>query len=347
MIRHRLWINVVTVFLFLLCIGSSQTAAAKNTPTTSLVVGPAQFSEFGTNLTFFTTVLYPGGPLPTGSITVGVYEYVSQNSFTRLCTIAIDPNTFIHSCTNNDGNFWLRPGTWRIIVTYSGDANYNAVDFHYGSVVDYTVTKATPTLVILPTTAITLGQYATFRIALSTAAHASAPRPTGRAQVTVAGVQCDIAVEINNYCSDRAWPGGSLGIGAEYFGDGNYANAVAGNHVQQVVYKATTRFTITPSPATVALGNATLVSLGFPELDNFPIGPQGVYTVSDGSASCIISLNSYPPVTSCLLTPLSSGAKIVTATFSGSDSFNSMSATTALSVVADLIFSGDFEAPGN
>ncbi len=85
------------------------------------------------------------------------------------------------------------------------------------------------------------------------------------------------------------------------------------------VNKASTTTAIgthTPNPSTV--GSPIAVSASVTVTAPGAGTPSGAITVSDGTTSCLITL----PATSCNLTPLSNGAKTLTATYAGDGSFN-------------------------
>ena len=118
-------------------------------------------------------------------------------------------------------------------------------------------------------------------------------------------------------CSTSALTAGTHSMSAAYGGDaGNVASTSSA--LSQVVNKAATVTTIsahTPNPVNVGMPIAVIagVSVTFPGSGS----PSGTITVSDGTANCVITL----PATACSLTPLTVGAKTLTAVYAGDANF--------------------------
>jgi hypothetical protein len=128
-------------------------------------------------------------------------------------------------------------------------------------------------------------------------------------------------------------------IKAAYSGSIGYSGSSA--TVSQVVNKASTKTTVTahtPNPVNVGSPLAVTTSLTVTS----PGGgtPTGTITVSDGSASCFITL----PATGCSLVPLTAGTKTLTATYAGDINYITSTSAGVSHTVNNVVLPGTFTA---
>lgn len=111
---------------------------------------------------------------------------------------------------------------------------------------------------------------------------------------------------------------GSHSITGVYSGDADNATSTSSVLTQTVAKAATTTAITAHTPDPVTLGTSVSVSAGVSVTAPGAGTPTGTIAVSDGSASCTITL----PAVSCNLMPTSAGVKMLTATYGGDTSFN-------------------------
>ena len=259
-------------------------------------------------------VTAPGGGTPTGTITV--------SDGTSNCTITL-PAT---SCN-------LVPtsaGAKSLTATYAGDANFAG---SASAAVSHTVnpTPAAQTSTTVSQVAPQTGVYGqTIAVTVTVTALSGAVGPTGTVAVSAGGSACvatlgaPVALVATGSCNlAPALPvnANPYAVTAAYAGAPAFAPSAssgAGNG-SVTVNKATTTAAITahtPDPSTVnaAIAVTAGVSVTAPGSGT----PTGTIIVSDGTVNCTITL----PATSCNLTPTTSGAKNLIATYSGDGNFN-------------------------
>ena len=110
---------------------------------------------------------------------------------------------------------------------------------------------------------------------------------------------------------------GSHNLAAAYSGD--EANAPGTGALAQTVDKASTSLAITVvAPGSVLVGQSANITSALAVTSPGAGTPDGTITVSDGEVSCSYST---PASNSCSITPISTGAKTLTATYSGDGNF--------------------------
>ncbi|MGL5002262.1 MAG: Ig-like domain repeat protein, partial [Casimicrobium sp.] len=148
--------------------------------------------------------------------------------------------------------------------------------------------------------------------------------PTGNVNVSVGAATCVITLSAGaGNCDLSGVPvGAGQTVTANYVGD---ATNGAGSDTDSVtVVKANTTATIsanTPNPSIV--NSPVNVTVALAPVAPGAGTPSGAITVSDGTANCTITL----PATNCNLTPTTTGAKTITASYEGDTNFNASNAT--------------------
>ncbi len=252
------------------------------TPASGPVAGGTNVSITGTFLTGTTSVNFGGVPATNVNI-VNAGTITATTPAHAFGTVNVDVNSPHGTGTDYDVFTYTRTAT----TTSLGSATNPSV---FGQSVTFTatVTGATPTGTV------------TFKDG-ATALCSAVALTTGQAQ-----------------CISGALAVGSHSMTAVYSGDSTNANSTS-SIVNQVVNKANTTTVIgthTPNPSTVGLPIAVAATVSVTAPGAGTTG--GTITVSDGTANCVITL----PATSCNLTPTSTGAKTLTAIYSGNGSFN-------------------------
>ena len=100
-----------------------QTVVGLVTPTVTLTVKPSTADE-GDTITFTATVSYPGGPVPTGSITLS-----DVTNGTKIYGVAI-----LTSGVGIIKNSTFEPGKYNLVATYGGDGGVHYNGAHSNSV---------------------------------------------------------------------------------------------------------------------------------------------------------------------------------------------------------------------
>jgi tellurite resistance-related uncharacterized protein len=293
-----------------------------------------------------------GLPTPTGTVDFAVYA-PGDTSCTGTPVFSSTNNALNGSGVATSGTFTPTAiGTYRVIATYSGDANYTAIAGACNDTGEQVVvSKATPTIataVSNPTR--TLGQSFTDTATLTFPA--GAPTPTGDVTFRVYGpgdttctgtpVFTSAARPLTGATATSAsfTPAtpGTYRVIATYNGDGNY-NPIAGacndTGEQVVVSKATPAIATTVSNATRTLGQSftdtanVTVAAGLPA----PTGTVDFAVYAPGDATCTgapvftstaDALSGAGVATSGSFTPTVIGTYRVIATYSGDANYNSI-----------------------
>ena len=261
-----------------------------HTPNPSLVGAPIA-------VTASVAVTAPGTGTPTGTITV------SDGSASCLITL---PATSCNLVPTS-------PGAKTLTATYAGAANFN------GSTspgVAHTVNNANSSTALA-----TSGTPSVFGQSVTFTATVTGTTPTGTVTfMDGATTLCNAVTLVSGQapCLTSALSVASHSLTAVYSGDGINSGSTSAP-LTQVVNKAATTSTIsahTPNPSLVGAPIAVTASVAVTAPGTGT--PTGTITVSDGTASCLITL----PATSCNLVPTSPGAKTLTATYAGDANFN-------------------------
>ncbi len=211
-------------------------------------------------------------------------------------------------------------GTKTVTASYAGDTNYNG---HTSAGVTHTVNKPATTTSITNVGALGAAPVAGESYSVEAGVSINPPgtgTPTGTITVSDGtGGTCLITLPATN-CLLTSASAGAKTITATYSGDDNLSGS-AGT-APHTVNKAGTTTSITNA---AALSAATVVGQSYSVAASVSVNapgagmPTGTVTVSDGAATCTITL----PATSCDLSSATVGApKTITATYNGDGNFN-------------------------
>ena len=337
--------QLATAGLFL-CLGVFATASAKLIPTVSiLAISPQNSVVFNQPLAFYVKIAGPtlADPFPTGSFQINRVPASNTNIDDNIvCEESpFDPNESVHVCTNSRPGLYVPVGAYRFRLYYFGDENYARGDAL--SDTDYAVTKATVHLTLDPPQPIFFGQYPFF-IVTATGGY----QPTGPMAIdynTTGGltnVQCDGQFngdvgtsDSSATCVGGSSPAGAQSVTAYYGGDNNHFPTQVSDNVETfTVYQTSVALSVTPAPASIALGASTTVTIKGSTLFDTPV--IGKFSVTDGEVSCTFeATGSQAMPDSCVLTPSSSGQKTLTASYAGYPGYyNPSIASATMSVTA-------------
>ncbi|MBK7474276.1 MAG: Ig-like domain repeat protein [Betaproteobacteria bacterium] len=284
-------------------------------------------------------VTAPGAGTPTGVVAV--------SDATDNCTITL-PAT---SCNLTP----TTPGAKTLTATYNGDANFNSAT---SAGVAHTVNSGgivTTTTIVSQVTpgAIVYGQAYTVTAAVT--AGSGAVAPNGSVIINAGGSACVATLGSPAVLTSTATcmplpvlppSGGAYPVSASYGGTPTFSPSASsgGGNGTLTVGKAATATAIsahTPDPSFVF--TPIQVTAGVAAAAPGAGTPTGTITVSDGTVNCVITL----PATSCTLTPVTAGAKTLTATYGGDGNFNASAAPgTPHAVNLLTVFSAPTATPG-
>ncbi len=298
-------------------IGLSGTGLTKLlTPTVTVTPSPSSITTTqGTSVTV-TVSGGNGNPVPTGTVSLSGPGFSSTQ-------LTLSGGSAIFNISADT----LSVGTDTLTTSYSGDSNYNAGT---GST-SVTVTKATPTVTVTPNpSAIT-----TVQSTVVTVSVAGTPQPTGTITLTSGGVTVGSgalasgAAQITVAASALAL--GTDTLTASYSGDGVYNTATGSTSV--TVTKATPTVTVTPNPSAITTVQSSVVTVsvaGTPQ-------PTGTITLTSGGVTVGSgSLSSGTAQITVSASVLALGVDTVTASYSGDGVYNTVIATTAVTVSAPV-----------
>jgi hypothetical protein len=303
---------------------------AKTTPNALMQIAPAGSSVYGTKPIFYASVSSPtqGGPIPTGTINCAYRD--ASNSNYDLC----DPVTITNPVQSCEAKVYLPAGADRIILIYSGDANYDGDATGALAQGDYVVTLQMPTIALDPPAPVFVGQYAALHLIVG-----NATQTQGLFSASIGGDNgtCSLANPAAVCSAGKTRFAGTFEVDAGFEGDANHG-AVASAPVGQItILPAPTVVTILP-PNPIALGDSVhigmnIASLVDPTADAF----QGDIVLSDGEVSCQVHLPGFGNNAACTLTPLSAGVRHLTATYSGYSNATASTGTADLTVVGPKV----------
>ena len=277
------------------------------TSTTTITSNLPNPSVTGQGVVVNFTVTSTGGT-PTGTVTV--------SDGTDSCFASVATGT----CTLTPSS----AGAKTLTATYAGDANFSG---SVSSGVSQTVNLAATTTAItshLPDPSV-VGQAYTVSFTVTATAPGSGT-PTGNVTVSDGVATCIGTVAAGSCSITSTTVGAPKTLTATYAGDANYTGSVSAG-ASHTVNQAATTTTIAsdlPDPSVVGQG----ITVNFTTVAAAPGSgtPTGTVTVSDGTDSCLGSVASG----TCTLTPTTSGAKTLTATYGADANFaGSTSAGTA------------------
>ncbi len=281
---------------------------AGSTASTALTVGLAATSFTAaaspTSITYGDSDSLSATGLPgaaTGSVT-----FASGGS--TLCVASLPTTTCGTSAS-------LGAGAYSITATYSGDSDYAGST----ASTSLTVTRA-------PTAVFALASPSSVAFGTSTTLEAIALDSGATGTVTfVAGAStlCVATLPVTSCATPTTLAAGLYQVIATYSGDANFAGSAASTVFQ--VTRATTSFTASATPASVAYGtSATLTEAGLPG------GAAGTVAFASGAATlCTATL----PIATCeTATTLGAGTYPIIATYSGDADHSTSTASTSLTI---------------
>ncbi len=275
--------------------------------TTTITADTPDPSVPGQAVTVSVTVAGSGGVAPTGTVAITGADV--------NCTITLSGGSGSCTVTFNSA------GTKTLTATYSGDAAYASSS----DTESHTVNKGSTTTTITADTPdpSVVGASVTVSVTVSGAG----ATPTGLVLITGADTSCIITLSGGSgSCSVIFNTNGNKTLYATYSGDTNY-NGSGDTESHVVKYASTTTITgHVPNPSTpgqsVAIG-VTVSGSG--------ATPTGTVTISGADVNCTITLAGGSG--SCNIVFNTTGAKTITATYSGDANYAPSSDTEAHSVV--------------
>jgi hypothetical protein len=299
---------------------ATTTTISSDTPDPSSVNSPIA-------VTAGVVVTAPGAGTPSGSIVV------TSAPGGETCTITL-PAT---SCNVTP----LSSGGTTLTAVYGGDANFaNSTSPGVPHTVSGGGAIATATVVTQVTPAsIVFGQ--PYSVTASVTAASGATAPNGNVTIMAGASSCTVPLGSPNGLTSTGTcqplpalspAGGAYVVSATYAGTPTFAPSASsgGSNGNLTVAKAATTVMIAPSPSpSFVLAPVQVTATLLPVAPGAGT-PTGTILVSDGSISCTITL----PATSCTLTFPSSGARTLTATYSGDVNFNGTAASVGHTVNA-------------
>ncbi len=292
--------------------GVSHTINKANTTTT--ITNAAALSSTPSTGGQAVTINWSVAVSSPGAIGAALTGNVTVSDGTQSCTAAVSAGTC--SITFNTA------GTKTLTATYAGDTNYNG---SASANATHTV-NATPTTTTITNAASLSGTptVAGQSYAVNVSVTAAVGTPTGTVTVSDGSETCTITLPAISCSLTSTSPGAPKTITATYSGDADFgASSGTASHT---VNKANTTTAITNA---AALGTATVVGQSYSVAASVSVTspgagtPGGTITVSDGAATCTITL----PTASCSLTSTTAGAKTITATYNGDANFNGSAST--------------------
>ncbi len=297
--------------------GTTTHTVNKASSKTSITSNLSTATVIGQNYSVSVSVssVSPGTGTPTGSVTVA--------EGANTCTVTLASG--IGSCSLPS----VSTGTKTISASYIGDGSYNTSS---AASVSHTVSKASTTAAITsasPEPSV-YGQAYSIYVSVASSAPGSGI-PAGSVTVGNGTNTCTITLASGSgFCSLPAGTVGNKTITAGYGGSTLFNTSTASSYTH-AINKADTTTTITADPADPSVtGQPYLVSFTTAAVLPGAGNPTGDVTISDGSQTCTGTLTSGSG--SCSLKSLSIGSKTLTASYSGSSSFNTSSDTTEHSV---------------
>ncbi|HET9407547.1 MAG TPA: Ig-like domain repeat protein [Candidatus Sulfotelmatobacter sp.] len=296
------------------------TLTVNATSTTTTVSSSTNPSAFGQSVTFTAKIAPASGTAtPTGTVQF-VVDGSNFGTPVNVASCAPSPD----ACATSISTSTVSVGPHSVVANYSGDGNYSASS---STTLTQTVNEASTTTTLTSSANPSVfGQSVTFTASVTINAPGTGTIPTGET-VTFKDGASTLGTGTTNAAGVATFTTSSLSVAthsvtAVYAGDTNFATSTS-NTVSQVVTKAATTTSITSdlSTATVvgqSYSVSASVAVTAPGAGTIPNGDT--VTVSDGTASCTITLNS--AAGSCNLTSTTAGAKTVTATYNGDQNFN-------------------------
>ena len=239
----------------------------------------------------------------------GTVSFTSGTS--TLCTATLPAQSCEPPAT-------LSGGTYPVVASYSGDANYDGssaqTSFAVTTSSDYSMAASASPVSVLFGNGVTLSVSG-----LPSDATGTVSFEAGTARL------CTSRLPAVSCVTSPTLDAGGYGVTATYSGDVDYAGSSAGTSF--TITKSATSMTASASPASASYGHRVSLSVS-----GLPAGAAGSVTFSlDSATLCTASL----PQRSCYTTSsLPAGSYPVTATYSGDPNYNGSSAKTSFAITA-------------
>ena len=281
---------------------------------TSVTYGHESASVFSVTVTTHYGEAVPNGE--TVTVTVGsVTCKVALNSGKGTCTIA---------------DTALAVGTYPVSATYGGDASLNGSSG--SSVSKLIVSKdTTSTTVSESPTSVTYGHESASVFSVTVTTHYGEAVPNGETvTVTVGSVTCKVALNSGKgtcTIADTALAVGTYPVSATYGGDASLNGSSGSSLSKLTVSKDTTSTTVSESPTSVTYGHESASVFSVTVTTHYGEAvPNGeTVTVTVGSVTCKVALNSGKGTCTIADTALAVGTYPVSATYGGDASLNGSS----------------------
>ncbi len=268
-------------------------------PTTTTITSDAPDpSVTGQSVTVQYTVTAASGT-PTGNVTV------SDGTISCTGTVA----------TGQCSLSFTSVGAKSLTATYDGDSSYlggsSSVEPHQVNIAGTTTTITSDS----PDPSV-VGQSVTVQYSVIALAPSSGT-PTGNVTVSDGSISCTGTVAAGQ-CSMTFTSAGARTLTASYAGDGNYdtSDSATEGHAVNMANTTTAITSDTPDPSVV--GQSVTVNYTVTPVAPGDGTPTGNVTVSDGTISCTATVADGQ----CSLIFNSSGARSLTATYTGDSNFN-------------------------
>jgi len=224
----------------------------------------------------------------------------------------------------------LAVGTYPVSATYGGDASLNGSSG--SSLSKLIVSKdTTSTTVSESPTSVTYGHESASVFSVTVTTHYGEAVPNGETvTVTVGSVTCKVALNSGKgtcTIADTALAVGTYPVSATYGGDASL-NGSSGSSVSKLtVSKDTTSTTVSESPTSVTYGHESASVFSVTVTTHYGEAvPNGeTVTVTVGSVTCKVALNSGKGTCTIADTALAVGTYPVSATYGGDASLNGSS----------------------
>jgi len=213
----------------------------------------------------------------------------------------------------------LATGTCSLSANQNGDANYFAAA---QVMLDVALGLVGTSTTITPTSPSVYGQGVTLTATVDAAA------ATGTLTFNEGATVLCAAVAMSNHSATCALPASALAVGghdftARYSGDATHAASTSAPW-HHTVNKAATALAVTSvAPGSITLGQSATVTVALPATAPGTGTPTGTITISDGAASCSFAT---PASDNCAITPTATGARPISATYSGDANFSASTA---------------------
>jgi polygalacturonase len=307
---------------------ATTTTAASANPTTVAIGGSSTLTAI---------ISGAGSSVPTGTVsftdtTNSPAVALGNANLDGTGTAALSPN-------------FTTVGAHTITVSYAGDTNYLASS---GTTAVQVNLQPTATSLTAPATAV-YGTAAMLTVAV--AETTGSGTPTGQVTILDGGTQiAQGLLTAGTFSTSVKLAGGAHPLTATYAGDSNNAASATASASTLTITTASTTTSATANPTTVTITSATTVSVSVAGISGLAV-PSGTVTIADGGTALgTITLSG--GTGSKAITPISLGARMLTATYSGDGNYaassgsititvNTLATTTSLSVTPSSAYPGE------